>query len=364
MMATDEQLLVIRLYALLQRKFGKVVVANRGRPNTWRFQLNAQGKSGPVLDERGETYRVNCPFCGDAKQRLWINHQFGEETDDGRRVRGLAHCFNEDCIRKYQNLDKLDRMLFGFLNKAERQALLVRRAVTKETVHLGPAQLPGQVWPLSLLSPNDPAIKYVQGRGFDPAELSALFRVGYCVEADEFNPSCQNRLVCPIYKGDTLIGWQARKITAVSKSSPKYMTMPGFKKSAWLYNHDLAVNYRVVVVVEGVTDVWAVGPAGVALLGKTMSLAQKDLLKSWANKRGLCVLLLDPDAHASSASLLPDLRTLFAGRAVSVTLPDNKDPGDLPRAVIWAEIAAACTAAGICLDDYLGRVDPNSISAN
>jgi hypothetical protein len=120
-----------------------------------------------------------------------------------------------------------------------------------------------------------------------------------------------------------------------------------------------------MVVCEGVTDVWAVGRQAVALLGKTVSGAQKELLGAWARRtEGLLVLMLDPDAWKDSAGrssehaafrrreLLHELGRAAGGRLVEVVLPDGRDPADLGRKAVWAEIDRAAAAAGYRLEDY------------
>jgi hypothetical protein len=54
--------------------------------------------------------------------------------------------------------------------------------------------------------------------------------------------------------------------------------LPGLRKSRLLYNEDLARQQPLVLVCEGVTDVCRVGPAEVALFGKSASRQQ--LLRS------------------------------------------------------------------------------------
>src|ERR1700733_3063107 len=118
--------------------------------------------------------------------------------------------------------------------------------------------------------------------------------------------------------------------------------MPGFKAGQHLYGLDQATRFspRLVVVVEGVTDVWSVGSMAVAVFGKKVSETHQALLSGWAARGGLCVLCLDPGAwtdevlpknreraESSRTLWLARLKTNFAGRLVEVTLPAGMDPG-------------------------------------
>lgn len=45
---------------------------------------------------------MNCPWCLDTRQRLYINHQWGEpDPVTGGKKLHLAHCFNEGCVDSY-----------------------------------------------------------------------------------------------------------------------------------------------------------------------------------------------------------------------------------------------------------------------
>jgi hypothetical protein len=355
--------LAFRLYRKLQQQFGTVRIANAGESLQTRNTVDRNGRGHLAVEFYGETYRVNCPFCGDKRGRLWINHRFGEPDETGRPSNHRARCFNEDCLAISKNRNLLDRMIFGLLTIDERKRLGVVRAGAPPR-ELGPAHLPGVVIPLTELPDRHPAIVYLKGRGYDPAELVAHWEVGYCLEPDEGNWSCLNRLIAPIRSDGVLVGWQGRTIgEPSSRSTPKYLTMPGLAKTSLLYNRDRALVHQVVVLVEGVTDVWAVGDPAVALLGKTIGARQKILLQSWATKGGLLVIMLDADAKDDVEGILPDLTATFKERVVVVTLPDGRDPGDMSRDGIWIAIASACEQQRISLGDFVPAA-PKCIGAN
>jgi len=92
-----------------------------------------------------------------------------------------------------------------------------------------------------------------------------------------------------------------------------------------------------VVVCEGVTDVWKVGPPAVSLFGKVASAEQQQLLiRHWGH--GRLYVLLDADADAEAKKLVGTLGRLFRKGAGMVQLPRNTDPGGLPRGTVWSFI--------------------------
>ena len=87
-----------------------------------------------------------------------------------------------------------------------------------------------------------------------------------------------------------------------------------------------------VLVCEGPTDVWRAGPGAVALLGKSLSLAQQHLLVRHFVGRPIVVLLdrVEVDAASKVASSLRIARSALQGdnRVVVGQVPAHrKDPG-------------------------------------
>ncbi len=127
------------------------------------------------------------------------------------------------------------------------------------------------------------------------------------------------------------VSWQCRDITGLREKG-KYKTAPGTPLTSLLYGlHLVPASQDRVIVVEGVTDVWAVGAGmSVATFGKDWSAAQVNLL---ADRFRKVVVLLDPDAMKQAMRLadalsvmgvqstVVDLEKTFNGRFV--------DPGEL-----------------------------------
>ena len=93
------------LYSALVSQFRHVEIGNRGE--------TAHVSYSPIWEPRkvrlraevfgGEYYRINCPYCSDTRQRLWISYRWAEVDPRTRsELLHLAICFNEDCIDSYE----------------------------------------------------------------------------------------------------------------------------------------------------------------------------------------------------------------------------------------------------------------------
>lgn len=346
-----------RLYHALESKFGSVSIANPGVVRTYRKTIDKKGRPTREIVERGEYYKVDCPECGDTRGRLCISYTYGEPDEYGRPDYFGARCYNENCIAKPDKRDRLSRRIFGLITEDERKRLLWKRPASPDSPidPSAPVRLPGVVIPLDKLDDYHPAITYVRARGFDPIELATKWGVGYCSDADSRFYKCLHRIVVPVYAFGVLVGWQARLIddSLKSRTVPKYYTLKGFFKSRYLYNRDRAANGNVVVLVEGVTDVWAVGDPAVAIFGHELDAKQSAGLDLWSARGGLLVVMIDPDARAKFDAMIPELYRKFGGRIVNVSLPEGVDAGDLTRVEAWSEIESACARSRIPLGDFI-----------
>jgi len=264
----------------------------------------------------------------------------------------LAICFNERC-----DVSRLHDELQFYLSDKPFVGRSPFAPFTPLPLPFTEVTLPGLCMPLSSLEAGHPARVYITKRRFDPYELTELYGVSCCldVEADErgFIPGtkwlaayCKNRLIIPMYRMGKLVGWQARALDEYSR--PKYYTMPGYRKSMTLYNRDRAQSHDFGVVVEGVTDVWRVGPCAVAILGHSISNAQRDLIYAFWQRGGMC-LLLDPDVmrHTREVEKLLDWKSFMLGAFPFCLPPEVDDPGSMERRDLWDMIAAAARCRGV-----------------
>jgi hypothetical protein len=348
------------LYQALVARFGAVKIYKQGQPNTVRARPNwhRQGRLQNRVVEAGEYYAVACPFCGDTRGRLWVNHQWGvRDPLSGDDNLHLAICFNEGCLNNRPRQRQLQRLLGPFDDEVGGVVAPQAAADVWATPPSEPTLPDGSV-PVNELPPAHPAVAYLQGRNFDVHELWERWRVRYCERAPLSTPPLRQRLVIPIHRpggpGDAtpvLAGWAARAVTPTPADGPRYLFNAGLRASHLLYGLPAALPAAgPVVLVEGPTDVWRVGLGAVALLGRSLSPPQRGEVLRLARGRPV-VVLLDRDAGAQARALRDSLRGSRAGepgekRVVVAGVPgDAKDPGDSTTALVWAAIEQALAPA-------------------
>lgn len=355
------------LYSLLQRKFGNVKIAHAGEELRGRYrqeQVSRGRKTELVLrlkvDTSGEEYLVNCPFCNDTRGRLLINHRWGvRDAQTGSLNLWLMQCMNEGCQEDYDNQQALYDQLFSIHGKRRQVRIKPGRRVADAP--LTSVELPGEHILLEDLMARDPrhhAVKYLQGRGFDPVYLSQVFKVGYCPRSKY--ALAEDRIVIPIEMDGMLVGWQARMIGDWKAGDPpKYWTCPGTSRSKLAYNFNTAVKHSTVVIVEGPGDVWGFGAQSMGLLGKTMSVHMQNRLRCGVAEGSTVVIMLDPKQDSVSESkgkqhhiekLYEQLVAPLKARRINllkVYLPIGSDPGSLESSFMKRAIKLVAKEEGI-----------------
>jgi DNA primase len=250
----------------------------------------------------------------------------------------------------------------GCLERPDRQEDL-RRYVADQSLRrnvfrleVEPILLPATMVPVDQLPSDHRARRYIEDRGFDPAELAAKWQVGYCDRCISAKPDIRDRIVVPVYgapgfidPNPRLAGWLARAVEE-SGGAPKYLNAQGFKKSKLVYRAPVFGRSDALVVVEGCTDAWRVGVHAVAVLGKKISAAQRFAIRTLAVGRPI-VLMLDADAAREAGQARRELlaeRRHDGGdvRVLLATLPPGrKDPGECTRAELEEVLAVALSGS-------------------
>jgi hypothetical protein len=162
--------------------------------------------------------------------------------------------------------------------------------------------------------------KYLKGRGFDPDELVRLWGI----QGIGLAPSLSWRLFIPITQDGQVVSWTTRKVSDNGSSSRYISASPSQEiRSAkeCLYGIDYA--RHGVVIVEGPTDVWRVGPGSIAVLGTGIKPAQLLRLSKFLIR---AVCFDNEPAGRKRARMLCDSLSAFPGSTTLVEL-DAKDPG-------------------------------------
>lgn len=353
-MDNDEKKALNRaLYRRCKATFKYVRIKNPGEKQTRRLSTDlVTGKPKPVIIHPGEYYAVCCPFCNDTRYRCYINHRYGTDDELGRSQTHLATCFNAGCplsTRAPHAYQELEQMLCGTkLVELRRATIAEGREVNVDEIRMN---WPGEVTRIDKLPPEHEANVYLASRGFDPDVIGRFWNVHWCHQSPRF--ICQERLIIPIYHQKRMVGWQARAAFDIDWKHahlPKYYTAPGTPRRQILYNLGNAARYRTGVIVEGVTDVWKIGPQAVCTLGATMTTQQQALFRKHFRDHG-GVLLFDPDVKdkvaESVSAIVENLNSQLKSGFCTVQLPEGTDPGSLDRSFLRPYIAQQAAEQGV-----------------
>lgn len=158
------------------------------------------------------------------------------------------------------------------------------------------------------------------------------FGLGFCSKG-----IMKDRIVFPIHSHDgKLIGYTGRTVLEVTDDNPKWKLPPNLIKPKVLLNfHQVVGKSRTVILVEGGFGLTAVHQAGfpnvVGLLGREIleePIYSYDQLRLIVANFDQAVLLLDGDKDGREAADRGAAKLAKHIFVRTVTLPDNKDPGD------------------------------------
>jgi DNA primase len=172
---------------------------------------------------------------------------------------------------------------------------------------------------------------YLRERGIE-AQTAEHFGVGYCNRG-----LLKGRIAIPIHDVQgNLVAYAGRWVSGeLPEGEEKYKLPPGFKKNEVLFNlHRIAGNDHVVIV-EGYFSVFRLHSLNfhaVALMGRTLSNTQEELLTRSGAKR--LTLLLDGDepGRAAAQELLSRLSRKLSVRVLR--LPADSQPDTVDQDVL------------------------------
>ena len=338
------------LFARLRKRYGRVGVFDEGverRSRRVKSPFNA-GEARPEIQVWGEAYVINCPFCGDTKQRLYISYCWG--LQDTQKKHNYLKCFNDNSCT---TVDRSDPASHWERVKKNRDSLWADIWYGQPLVTLTPAYAPdedpepawpGHVMPVQRLPVGSVVSSYLIGRGLDPKWLGEHWRVSMLIESTQPDREwLEGRIIVPHYLDGKCMVWQAR---SAGNLPPKYFTQG--RKSHHLYNEENARRFREVILVEGVFDAFKIGGQGVATFGLTCSHDQSKRLLQWPD--GLIVYFDRPkkekEAEARSRALAR-IAAAYHGPILDVMPPAGHDAGSLTYEENMRVIADAARQAGL-----------------
>jgi hypothetical protein len=288
----SERVLNPMLYAALKQRFGRVIVANRGAQPSPAFPSAFATRDGNMRigtnrGSWGEYYRVCCPYCpqGDDNFHLWVNHLFGTTDDKGRDQKHLAVCYRE-CLSNPATRAAFYDSVLGLVNRNARGIVLLNPGDESADI-LAAVAPPGKIMPITQVSPQNAARIYLTAdRDFDVAWLEKNYEVGVVMDVtDGRHNTMLGRVYMPIRMNGELVGWQGRYPDDRDlPGRPKYYNLPNMPRRLMLYNWHIAKHWPFICIAEGSISAWRVGEPCVAILGKSISIAQRQLLREALGK--------------------------------------------------------------------------------
>ena len=179
----------------------------------------------------------------------------------------------------------------------------------------------------------DATHSYLRERGVLP-ETVRKFDLGYCDHG-----IMKGRICIPVHDADgRLVAYAGRWPEPTSPpEEPRYRFPRGFKKRLVLFNLHRMRRSEELVIVEGCWSVFqldAIGVASVALMGRSLSQDQEQLILGSGVRR--IILLLDGDDAGKTATseILPRLSShLFVHAPI---MPDGAEPDTMDEAALRA----------------------------
>ena len=224
------------LYRVLKHNLGPVTIADAGRAMVKIYSKTFDGRTRLVHQDAGEYYRVNCPFCNDHRQRLWINHLWGVYDPMTKSCnRWLAHCYNESCLADEENRFNLLVLTSSYHHLARSRHIDVAEGAARQRARsrLRPRISSGSTSFRRIIMPfAPPAWAWIRPRGTREEMVRWLSH-----EACPWSPLRKT--------GDSRVSWRARALSSIASwqaralvdgDDPKYYTKrKEMKKSQLLY---------------------------------------------------------------------------------------------------------------------------------
>lgn len=256
---------------------------------------------------------IHCPFCTGPKDFHLGFHEQREYTNCWRcGWHGLDHTIANITN---QNIYEAKRVITQYRTG---RPIQIKDVEAHEIHRPNKVKLPGGELEKVHLN-------FLKSRGFGVESIQWLVDT-YKIKGTGPVGPYSHRIIAPIYFDNNLVSYQGRDYT--NQSNLKYKACPKkdevMEHQNCLYGMDLAMYTNFVVVVEGIFDVWKLGPGAVATFGTSFTWNQVKLLSErWKNR----IILYDKDAEKKSIELGNTLSSL-GGNTMVATLDAITDPGE------------------------------------
>lgn len=182
-------------------------------------------------------------------------------------------------------------------------------------------------WPTGCGPLTDRHRDYLISRNYDPDEIESIWKIRGTGPIGPY----KFRIIAPIFQQDRMVSYQGRDIT--DKAAAKYKACPAdaelIPHKQTLYGLDQADSHTVAVV-EGIMDVWRLGPGAVATFGTQWTWPQVRLLTRFPR----VVIMFDAGEEEAKkkAEQLASALAGLGGAVEMAKLPGDGDPDNLSKA--------------------------------
>lgn len=262
--------------------------------------------------------QINCPFCGSGTEGWHLGYALES---------GVLHCWRcgKHSIREWlsQVLPSGQRsQISAILKKYQESAPLLPKLKSKTQEQRKRDIKP----PAGLLELTQAHRRYLESRRFDPSVISDFWEA----KGTTYRSGVWNwRIVVPIRnQTNRIVAYTGRALSAEAR--PRWRTSAddciGMEPKKLLYGIEKADTKKGVLIVEGPSDVWRMGPGAVATLGIDWKVEQACILRKFERR----FIFFDPEPTAQKrARELANWLAPFPGET-EILSGFSCDPGDLP----------------------------------
>jgi hypothetical protein len=275
--------------------------------------------------ETSEGFKSNCPACGDHEKKFAWNTQ-----------KGVGCCFHSSC-RFYVGHGgvTLRRLNAWFSGKGI-------EPVIPEVIEAAPeadVSLPEEFELVQDLGKQDRENIYAYLASRDlPRRIIDKAKVGYCSSGKFWG-----YIILPIFDEEGSVAyWQGRRF---KNREPKFWNPKSSKKSDLVYCVSRCMRPQRIVVVESAINALTLESLErgrtmiMAILGKSLSEAQRDRILMYEKNLRELIIALDGDARRDTVSVADKFDGIVTVKIANI--PDGEDINSLGREKAWKLIHRA-----------------------
>lgn len=270
--------------------------------------------------ETSEGWKSNCPKCGN------LDRTFNWNTD-----KGVGCCFHASCAWYFKNGGVTAGRLHAFFSRAGIHHVVPEVIAESKEADV---ELPEEFQLIRDLKSELRSSLYAYlSRRHIPRRVVDRTRLGYCESGKRWG-----YIILPVFDDEgKVVYWQGRRF---KNREPKFYNPKSSKKSDLVYCVSRGTKPNRIVVVESVMNALTLETmergrtAVMAILGKTISEAQRDKILWHEKYVKEFVVALDGDARRDAVELAEKFQGIFPCTKIA-NVPNGEDINSLGREKAW-----------------------------